>query len=48
MALDVTHPDRSVDALARAALALGTGGVGRYDRSGFIHIDSGAQRTSSA
>jgi uncharacterized protein YcbK (DUF882 family) len=45
MALDVTHPDRSVDALARAALDLAVGGVGRYDRSGFIHIDSGAPRS---
>jgi uncharacterized protein YcbK (DUF882 family) len=48
MALDVTHPHRSVDTLARAALALGAGGVGRYDRSGFIHIDSGPPRNWSA
>ena len=48
MALDVTHPHRSVDALAQAALGLGAGGVGRYDRSGFIHIDSGAPRSWSA
>jgi len=48
MALDVTHPLRSVDALAQAAHALGAGGVGRYDRSGFIHIDSGAPRSWSA
>ena len=45
MALDITHPHRSVEAMARAAMTLGAGGVGRYDRSRFIHVDSGAPRT---
>lgn len=45
MALDIAHPHRSAATLAKAALALGAGGVGRYDASGFVHVDSGAPRS---
>lgn len=45
MALDITHPDRSVSQISRAAMRLRAGGVGRYPRNNFVHIDSGRVRT---
>lgn len=45
MAVDVMLEDRSVRQIARAAESLGAGGVGRYSRSNFVHVDSGPVRT---
>jgi uncharacterized protein YcbK (DUF882 family) len=45
MAVDVRIPAVGLDALRRAALSLGSGGVGYYPRSGFIHLDSGRPRS---
>lgn len=40
MAMDIRIPGYSVRSIARAAEALEIGGVGRYSRSNFVHIDS--------
>jgi len=45
MAVDLTMEGRSVRQIARAARALGAGGVGQYSRSNFVHIDSGPVRS---
>lgn len=45
MAADVHAPDRSVRQVAAAAAAFGSGGVGRYSRSGFTHVDCGPVRS---
>lgn len=45
MAADIRMPDRNYSDLHRAAVSLKTGGVGRYGRSRFVHIDSGPVRT---
>ena len=37
--------NRSVSQIARAALACNAGGVGRYSRSNFTHVDCGPVRT---
>lgn len=44
-ALDIRLSGRSVDEIARTALAMQRGGVGRYTRSNFVHIDTGRVRT---
>jgi uncharacterized protein YcbK (DUF882 family) len=44
MAVDLRIQSRSVSQVARAALALNAGGVGRYSRSDFVHVDSGPVR----
>jgi len=44
-AADVRLKSRSVNQMARAALACSAGGVGRYTRSNFVHMDCGAVRT---
>ncbi len=44
MAVDITLMSRSVRAINRAGLALGAGGVGRYSRAHFVHLDSGPVR----
>lgn len=44
-AIDIRVPGRPVKAVARAALALRRGGVGKYTKSNFVHIDSGRFRT---
>jgi uncharacterized protein YcbK (DUF882 family) len=44
LALDLSQPDRSVNQLHRAARACKSGGVGKYSRSGFVHIDCGRIR----
>lgn len=44
MAVDIRMPDRDFKRLHKAALALQAGGVGRYRRSAFIHIDTGHVR----
>ncbi len=45
MAADIRLSSRSVSQIARAGLACNAGGVGRYSRSNFVHLDSGAVRT---
>lgn len=45
MAADLHMDTRSVRQVAAAALSLGVGGVGRYSRSNFTHLDSGPIRT---
>lgn len=45
MAVDLTLDTRSVGEMARAAKALSAGGVGRYSRSQFVHVDSGPVRS---
>ena len=44
MAVDLALKSRSVRQIASAALSLGAGGVGRYSRSSFVHVDSGPKR----
>lgn len=44
MAVDITLKGRSVHEISRAALALRRGGVGRYTRSDFVHLDCGPVR----
>jgi uncharacterized protein YcbK (DUF882 family) len=44
LALDIRQPGRSVSQLHRAARACRSGGVGKYSRSGFVHIDCGRVR----
>jgi uncharacterized protein YcbK (DUF882 family) len=45
MAADLHMEARSVSKIARAAQALGGGGVGRYSRSDFVHMDCGPVRS---
>jgi len=45
MAADLRLSSRSVNQMARAASAMSAGGVGRYSRSNFVHMDSGPVRT---
>jgi uncharacterized protein YcbK (DUF882 family) len=44
-AADLRLSSRSVSQLARAAAACRAGGVGRYSRSDFVHMDCGTVRT---
>jgi len=44
-AADVRLNSRSVRQIAGAALACNSGGVGKYSRSNFVHMDCGAVRT---
>jgi uncharacterized protein YcbK (DUF882 family) len=44
MAVDITMKSRSVRQISRAALSLRGGGVGRYTRSDFVHLDCGPVR----
>jgi uncharacterized protein YcbK (DUF882 family) len=44
MAVDIACGARSVGQVASAARSLGAGGVGRYSRSAFTHVDSGPVR----
>ena len=43
-AIDIRIPGVSHRHLHKAALAMGSGGVGYYPKSGFIHIDTGRVR----
>jgi uncharacterized protein YcbK (DUF882 family) len=45
MAADVRLKSRDVRQISRAALSAKGGGVGIYNRSNFVHIDSGPVRT---
>lgn len=44
-AADLRLASRSVSQMARAASACKAGGVGRYSRSNFVHMDCGAVRS---
>ncbi|MCX7645702.1 MAG: DUF882 domain-containing protein [Rhodobacteraceae bacterium] len=44
-AADVRLSSRSVSQMARAASACAAGGVGKYSRSNFVHMDCGPVRT---
>lgn len=44
MAADIKLKTRTVGQMFRAAVHVGGGGVGRYSRSGFVHVDSGPRR----
>lgn len=44
-AADLRLTSRSAAQIARAAVACRAGGVGRYSRSGFTHVDCGAVRS---
>jgi uncharacterized protein YcbK (DUF882 family) len=44
-AMDITQPGRSVNRLHSAAMSLKAGGVGKYTRESFVHIDCGTQRS---
>ena len=44
-AADLRLNSRSVSQVARAASACNAGGVGRYSRSNFVHMDCGPIRT---
>lgn len=44
MAVDIAMKSRSVRQISRAGLSLGAGGVGKYSRSQFVHLDSGPVR----
>ena len=44
-AIDIRVGDVPLAALRRSALALGTGGVGYYPASNFVHVDTGRVRT---
>lgn len=45
MALDIRVPGMRVATVAEAALDLRRGGVGKYTRSNFVHIDTGRFRS---
>jgi len=45
MAADLRLKSRSVSQITRAGLACKSGGVGKYTRSDFVHMDCGAIRT---
>ncbi len=45
MATDLRLSSRSVSQMARAGVACHGGGVGRYSRSNFVHMDCGPLRT---
>jgi len=45
MAADLRLNSRSVSQVARAGLACNSGGVGKYSRSNFVHMDCGVVRT---
>lgn len=44
-AVDLRLPGFEIGDLRRAALALETGGVGYYPRSGYVHVDTGPVRS---
>ena len=43
-AADLRMQGRSVRQIARAAASCSAGGVGRYSRSNFVHVDCGIKR----
>ena len=45
MAIDFRLPDRDLEGVHQAALALEAGGVGLYSKSNFVHLDTGRVRS---
>ncbi len=45
MAADLKLDSRSIHQMAKAAVACNAGGVGKYGRSNFVHMDCGPVRT---
>ena len=45
MAVDIAVPNTSLKAIAAAARDAGAGGIGIYNRSGFVHVDVGPRRS---
>ncbi|MEM8872547.1 MAG: DUF882 domain-containing protein [Pseudomonadota bacterium] len=45
MAADLKLTTRSISQMAKAAVACHAGGVGKYNRSNFVHMDCGPVRT---
>lgn len=43
-AVDIVQPNIAVDRVAATALFCGAGGVGCYQRQGFVHVDCGPRR----
>ena len=43
-AADIRLPGRSVSQISRAAISCSAGGVGKYSRSNFVHVDCGDVR----
>ena len=43
-AADLRLPGKTTAQIARAAISIGTGGVGAYPKSNFVHVDSGPLR----
>lgn len=43
-AADIRVAGRSTSQISRAAISISAGGVGKYSRANFVHIDSGATR----
>lgn len=43
-AADIRLPDRNVSQISRAAISCSAGGVGKYSRSNFVHMDCGPVR----
>jgi uncharacterized protein YcbK (DUF882 family) len=43
-AIDIRLPGTELKHLHKAALSLNAGGVGKYERSNFVHIDTGRTR----
>lgn len=43
-AADIRLPGRSVTQISKAAISCSAGGVGRYSRSNFVHVDCGDVR----
>ena len=48
MATDVRLSSRSVNQISRSAIAFHAGGVGRYSRNNFVHMDCGPIRSWGA
>lgn len=44
MAIDVRVPQADLDRVHRAARSLKAGGVGKYTKSNFVHMDVGPVR----
>lgn len=44
-AMDIRHPRMNTSQLHRVAIGLRRGGVGKYSRSGFVHVDCGRLRS---
>ena len=43
-AADIRLPNRNVSQISRAAISCSAGGVGKYSRSNFVHMDCGPVR----